>query len=436
MITTALKLQKLALLVFLFLLPWQTRWIFEEGMLSGGAWEYGTISVYVTEILIFAYLLFQSKYSAIQYKTSRVSEAVYWILIIFLCLVFFSLNWAPDVRVATIAALHLFFTGIVIFLIGRTSVSKSEMVSAFIFGVVAQAVLGMAQITAQYVSASTWLGIAVHDPSALGTSVVETMFGRFLRAYGGLPHPNILGGYLAVGLIFLLPLIIKENIAWRRGLLWGSIMLLTTVLFLTFSRSAWLGAIVGIVFSFTFIFLLSQKFERKISVAFLGVFILASLTLSLVFSDTVAGRIKGGTYLEDLSTSERILGVKQSMVLIKENLWLGVGVGNYTKALAQAYPGEESWVYQPVHNTFLLLLAEVGVVGVALGALIFGIILVYSVILLFRKPDPWVVASIGALLTLGVISLFDHYLWSLYPGLLLAAFVIGFWNQVINKKLV
>src|SRR3989344_9423215 len=40
------------LLLFLFLLPWQTRWIYQPAMLNGGFWEYGTQSFYGTEILL------------------------------------------------------------------------------------------------------------------------------------------------------------------------------------------------------------------------------------------------------------------------------------------------------------------------------------------------------------------------------------------------
>ena len=38
--------------LFIFLLPWQTRLILKEGDLNG-YWEYGTASVYGTEILLY-----------------------------------------------------------------------------------------------------------------------------------------------------------------------------------------------------------------------------------------------------------------------------------------------------------------------------------------------------------------------------------------------
>src|SRR3989339_1154122 len=40
------------LLLFLFLLPWQSRIVYERGYLNGGYWEYGSLSLFATEILL------------------------------------------------------------------------------------------------------------------------------------------------------------------------------------------------------------------------------------------------------------------------------------------------------------------------------------------------------------------------------------------------
>ena len=49
------KLEKIieyGLYLLVFLLPMQTRWIIKTGELNGGYWEYGTISLYSTDILL------------------------------------------------------------------------------------------------------------------------------------------------------------------------------------------------------------------------------------------------------------------------------------------------------------------------------------------------------------------------------------------------
>jgi len=51
------EVQHVLALLFLFLLPWQTRYIWKYGQLNGGYWEYGTGSLYVTEILLWVILV-------------------------------------------------------------------------------------------------------------------------------------------------------------------------------------------------------------------------------------------------------------------------------------------------------------------------------------------------------------------------------------------
>jgi uncharacterized membrane protein len=77
------RLTNYLILLFLFLLPWQTRWIIESGILNNRPWEFGTVSLYGTEILLwliviltgirlFARLDFwQSKFNADYFKTHR-----------------------------------------------------------------------------------------------------------------------------------------------------------------------------------------------------------------------------------------------------------------------------------------------------------------------------------------------------------------------------
>ena len=52
------KIINYLLLLFLFLLPWQTRLIWHEGKLNGGHWEYGTLSFFVVEILLWLVVVF------------------------------------------------------------------------------------------------------------------------------------------------------------------------------------------------------------------------------------------------------------------------------------------------------------------------------------------------------------------------------------------
>ena len=51
------KIIEYGLYLLVFLLPWQTRWIIKAGMINGGYSEYGTISLYGTDILLIILLM-------------------------------------------------------------------------------------------------------------------------------------------------------------------------------------------------------------------------------------------------------------------------------------------------------------------------------------------------------------------------------------------
>jgi len=75
------------------------------------------------------------------------------------------------------------------------------------------------------------------SPDLSGASVILTDGLRWLRAYGLTYHPNVLGGFMVVGILLGLPLIGSRSgrIIW--WLLWLG-------LFISFSRSAWIAAAV------------------------------------------------------------------------------------------------------------------------------------------------------------------------------------------------
>jgi len=73
------KTIKILLGFLLFLLPWQTIWIYQEKFLNGAKWEYGTLGLYATEILLWlCALLFiiwfykQQKLQATSYKLQEI----------------------------------------------------------------------------------------------------------------------------------------------------------------------------------------------------------------------------------------------------------------------------------------------------------------------------------------------------------------------------
>lgn len=406
--------------VFLFLLPWQTRLIWQEGRLNGGVWEYGTLAIYATEILIWTIVLTRVvagfslrsmrnlKATAAFVQFARIVQG-WWLIAVGVGYVFLSALWAPAPRVALFGAFHAASALVAFCIIRNSSLGYKKITAAFVGGAVAQAILGIGQMIFQWVPASTFLGMATHDPASLGTSVVMHGGVRFLRAYGGLPHPNILGGYLAVALLVAFFVIVSEIKQSRRIILCAITGILAIGLFFTFSRGAWIGFFFSVVATG---FSLRTAHNLKFLATPIAVVGIIFVVCGFLFRDTLAGRFVGDTPLEKNSITERVDGFQKAFAVWRTSPLLGVGIGNYTARLAERAPGKSSWSYQPVHNAPLLVLAELGIVGF--------ILLVFCL-----KKLPVTNYQLPITICLVVIFLFDHYLWSLYPGILLVGSTLG-----------
>ena len=99
-------------------------------------------------------------------------------------------------------------------------------------------------------------------------------------------------------------------------------------------------------------------------------------------------------------------------------------MGNYTLAIHNEIESTRSaWFYQPVHNVFLLIFTELGVAGV-LVILLFG----YFIRRIFNCN------LLPIFILFLLLALFDHYLWSLYSGLLLVGVGSGLSDYFFSRN--
>jgi putative inorganic carbon (HCO3(-)) transporter len=136
------------------------------------------------------------------------------------------------------------------------------------------------------------------------------------------------------------------------GLALGAIALVGT-----FSRGGWLAA----ALSLTIVYFLLWR-RKKLSPAVPVVLFLLLSTLALVFHENIGRRLTGD---DRGSAHSRVPLMMMAWQIINDRPTLGVGANNYTQALAPRTPefGNE-WLFT-VHNQYLLVWAETGVVGLA-----------------------------------------------------------------------
>jgi len=441
---------KIGLYLFIFFLPWQTRLIWQDAFINGSVWEYGRLSLYGTEILLWLVLGFFGFWLWRHKKNHRLSmaemirqsrqpaAAVYWLMVIFIFVAAISILFAPSRQLAYYAWLHLAASAALVALVVNIKPDFSKVAFSFCLSAALQGLFGIGQFFTQSVFANKWLGLALHLPNSAGAVVLETASERWLRAYGSFPHPNILGGYLVLGLIFLF------YFAWRldqpkaRWAVLAGILIMAAGLFFTFSRSAWLALILVLaLLGFWLIYIKDKNGVwqwRKILLVLLVLF----SALSAIYWPLLAARLMGEGRLEAVSISQRLSFTTQALQLIGAHWLGGTGIGNYTLAVFQnisrVWPGH---YYQPVHNIYLLIFAELGIFGaLVFGAMVFLLLFSLTKRIFLTRAAPAGISEPGGadtsalpleqeaamallcLIAILFIGLFDHYFWTLFSGIM------------------
>lgn len=350
-----------------------------------------------------------------------------WLLLglVFLCLL--STGWSRDGRISLYLSLHL----LLMLLLILSLRDWSSALKPALFGLCMA--LGIAIITgfAGFALQSTaflkeldlqWPGSL--EPSIQGASVVQLADGlRILRAYGTLPHPNILGGLTLFSLFGPAGLFLLGRKANYPALMLFSLGVI--LLIVTFSRSAWLGLLGALLL----LFWKHKAFDRgRLTLLIVTCLLTAGLALYSL-RDLVWTRVSNPPIAtEQMSTFGREWLTRQAYDVLRAHPWTGIGVGSFVLHLAESTA--EGALIEPVHSVPLLLGTELGMPGLLLILGVFMVIALH----IYKAQTPRAVLTSGIIAGLGIISLFDHYLWSLAPGRALLGLALGLWMGQINHE--
>lgn len=254
------------------------------------------------------------------------------------------------------------------------------------------------------------IGIWQFGLRAEGPEHFRILGGDFYRAYGTFEQPNPFGGFMAWMAALGLGALGGAAMAfWRarslkgRQLWWWIGVALATfaaalALLFSWSRGAWLGFVAGAGMMLFFWPRRRRWGVVLISVA-VGAFLLgwqlglvpAPVTTRLGgFADDLRLGDVRGVDINDANYAviERLAHWQAALEMARQELWLGVGFGNYEPAYAQY--ALINWP-QPLghaHNYYLNLLAETGLIGLGLYLLLWGTIFVQTIRLAESLPWP------------------------------------------------
>jgi O-antigen ligase len=219
------------------------------------------------------------------------------------------------------------------------------------------------------------------------------------RAISTSVDPNVLGGLLAmVGGLLAPQLLIRKPVLGSRWMAYPAFGVVTACLVLTFSRGAMAAlavALVGIALA---------RYRRML-------WIVLAVALVILFLPAMQGyvtRFVEGVQGQDLATQMRFGEYKDAFILIGRYPWLGVGFAG----------APEIDIYLGVSNAYLLMISEMGLVGLAAFLLAVGTVMGWGYVNRRKAyADPsltalWLGAHAGlaAALAVGVV---DHYFFNL-----------------------
>lgn len=208
-------------------------------------------------------------------------------------------------------------------------------------------------------------GERLYNGSTPGIANASIAGQLILRPYGTFPHPNVLAGYLVIVMTIVISMKYKvvsiKGVVLRLGLI-----LATIALFLTLSRVAillWVGIL---------LFVFIQRYAKIIvkKRLFVATFIVGGFLIALVslFFPLILSRFFS-TSLSDESVVLREKLANDAIRMMLSSPFIGVGLHNFLVMLPGFdHAGHTVFTIQPVHNIFLLLGAETGIVGLLLLA--------------------------------------------------------------------
>jgi O-antigen ligase len=202
-----------------------------------------------------------------------------------------------------------------------------------------------------------------------------------------LRNPNSFGNFLALMIPFYTSLFFYGRFDSRKRLFLSfSLILMFISLVLTFSRSAWVGVFVGILF----LFVLKPKVPLVLLVCGIisAVFILSPIK-KRVFKD-----------IDDPGAEYRIIKAKIAYSKFKEHPILGNGLGSFH------YEAQFSdiWAYHAhstLENNYLLMLAEGGIIEFLAFLYLIGAFGKKAIALLKKVKDPFLYSALlGSLMSI------------------------------------
>ncbi len=409
------RLEKYLYYLLLFSIPFQTRKILYYSGWRFNEWQ--SISVYATDVLLGILFVFWAVHFFKSYKlqvTSYKFKNYDYFLFAFIAVSAISIKNSSNYAVSWFQFLKLVeFAGFYFYLksyaIDKFGFEKS-LYPIFIGGIF-QSIIAVAQFIKQSDLGLKYLGESFFNVDVKGVASFYNYYGdKVIRAYGTTPHPNVLAAYLFLTIFCFYFIWLYKKHKYENVLFYFH-LLVVWALFCTFARvtAFLLGA--NYVIRACLMALRFPKSLRRDKVLKIVFFIGSIMILFTVLywpEVVTRGTISG----DEDAVQLRVFYNKEA---VSSFSWTGTGIGDFVNELESKVPAMAAYLYQPVHNIYLLIYAETGILGISMFILFLTFLIKdfitrtklarfhhYSLLLLF--------------LSFLFMGLFDHFLWTIQQG--------------------
>ncbi|NLJ98578.1 MAG: polymerase [Tissierellia bacterium] len=332
-------------------------------------------------------------------------EAIDFPIILFAILILISAITSVDFQGSLRDLIFHFIALGFVFVLVNTIDTKRDFNIFITFLVIAAtlvAILGLFQYTDAIRIEGSWTDF-INNPSTN------------IRIYSVLDNPNILAEYLVMTIPISIALFWYSKRIHKKLLFFITTSILLLSLVLTLSRGGWLGLSFGMI---VFALLVEKKLLFIIPIFAIMVYSLPERILNRLMSI--------GNYLEDSSSSYRIKIWKIALEVIKDNWLVGVGLGYIPfKMVYESYASNMPTYH--IHNTFLQIVGEMGVMGLMVFTFFMFILFKYSIKRLIKGEDRYIQVMAGGLLS-GLAALLVHGI--VESILFMPKIIITFWTLV------
>lgn len=415
------KIERVIVYGLIFAAPFQIRQIEKIWELPGkGFNEWSAAFLYGTDLLILALLVRWA--GRTEWRFSFKTRDLFLVaLVMFSSLSLIKadqlgLGFYRLVKILEFIGLYYYFA----FSFGKI-IAFPKILIVIMWSALFQGVVGIIQAMAQRSLGWWWLGESVLRTNFNGVAVIPWEGGRWLRAYGTTPHPNILAAWLfvAVFVFYFWYLYTKKERGW-----WNIPVLYLPLLFglfFTFSRTAvgiWFLGIAALLVT-----VLIKRDHYSIGAEFKKRLVTLSLLTGMAMAVFMVGfwpQVQSRLHfsLQEQAITQRVFYNHLAGTVAREHPWSGIGVGQWVWKMMQDLPTYPAYFYQPVHNVYLLVLSEIGWPGFV--AFVGFLIFLFRDYLAKTKLSElfylfFFILSISVLL----MGLFDHWLWTSQQGQIL-----------------